>query len=348
MTPPDLDGKLDALVGAAHRLTRADSAIMLLEDETGELVKLASRGSDAWAPDQLAPVTDGPVARALMEARPVLVDGSYIAAPLVWHGDTLGVLIVSSATRDSLGDSHCELLAELATQAATTLVQARTFAAEEARRDQMEALNRGIERMQERLFQLEKLAAIGNLARGIAKNLNATLDVIVTNLSAPAGPSLATETLAAAQRMRTIVDSLAVFGGEAESEQLAAVYVEEAIEAAITLTWSELEGRVHVNRRYATVPPVLGNLAELTQTFVQLLVQAARGLEGRGGTIDIGIALDDEHVAVRLADNGGARPDEKVPHNIARSIVSRLGGTMDVQSAHGVGTTVTLRLGPGG
>jgi two-component system LytT family sensor kinase len=92
---------------------------------------------------------------------------------------------------------------------------------------------------------------------------------------------------------------------------------------------------------------------------VQALVEHAvrHGIEGtpRGGTLHIRAErLDDTHCALTVADDGPGRDSQRLGRTVAE-VRQRLAeapgpaGSLDVVSADGAGTTVTVRLpiGPG-
>jgi signal transduction histidine kinase len=369
------------------------------------------------------------VGRALSEARPVLVEDmlaepnrarpdldarsgirSYLAVPLAWRGETLGLVTVGVARPGALQPSHTELVSELAEQAAAAVAHAHTYAAERAQREQLAALNRALAQAQQQLVQNEKLTAIGQLAHGIAHELNTPLGVILSNLSvltdygetlarAIAGarlavqqlragdaseivasqldatlsaadldyllddlPTLTDESAAAANRIAAIVRSVALFARGGSNRQ-APVRLEEALEAAITLAWNELKQRAEVVRAFASTPPVSGDASELTQLFVHLLLNAAQALEDGRGVVTVSTAHEDDCVVIRIADTGRGIPAESLPRifepffttrpvgegsglglAVCHGVVTRHGGTIDVQSSAGAGTTVTVRL----
>lgn len=159
-----------------------------------------------------------------------------------------------------------------------------------------------------------------------------------------------------------LVRSVATFASQG-SDKLAAVSVEEALEAAITLAWNELKQCAQVVRNFAGVPPVMGQLSELDQVFVHLLLNAAHSLEDRHGTITVTTALDGNDVLVALSDDGcGIAPEylarvfdpffsTREPGMgtgmglaVCHGIVARFGGTIGLESGLGRGTTVTVRL----
>jgi two-component system, NtrC family, sensor kinase len=202
----DLDRTLEAIVDAAHQLIESESTAILLLEDGQHLVIRAGCGAVVGAIGESVPFDAGVVGRALRDSRPVYVDDmltepnrarpdldarsgirSFLAAPLVWRGVSLGVITAAGLSPGMYGDTEALLAGELAEQAAASVAHARAYAEELARRQELESLNRALVQAEQRLVQTEKLAAIGHLAHGIAHELNTPLGVIISNLSVLAG-----------------------------------------------------------------------------------------------------------------------------------------------------------------
>jgi two-component system, NtrC family, sensor kinase len=139
--------------------------------------------------------------------------------------------------------------------------------------------------------------------------------------------------------------------------------VEEALETAVMVAWSELKQRGEVVRAITGVPPVMGHGSELTQVFVHLLLSAAQALKQQPGTITIGTASDEHGVVVTIRDTGRGIPPEHLSRifdpffttrppghrtgmglAVCHGIVSRHGGTIYLDSTPGRGSLVTVCL----
>jgi len=120
--------------------------------------------------------------------------------------------------------------------------------------------------------------------------------------------------------------------------------------------------RATVERLYRDVPPVEGSRRELEQVLLNLLINAAQAIEGRG-VVRVSTALRGSEVEIAVADTGcGIGPDvlERIfdPFfttkpagegtglglSISHEIVRRHGGRILVDSAVGQGTEVRVRL----
>jgi sigma-B regulation protein RsbU (phosphoserine phosphatase) len=146
----DLDTRLDRVVEHAMKLLGADrGSIMLLDEDTGELVVKASRGLDTsrkfrvplgegiagWVADHGEPLV---LQDVISDQRFTGTDSSVMSAlavPLRVEGKVIGVLNVSNAVRPRrFDDQDLEHLSSFADMAAIALENARLY--QELRKDQ--------------------------------------------------------------------------------------------------------------------------------------------------------------------------------------------------------------------
>jgi signal transduction histidine kinase len=152
---------LEGITAAAHDLTGAQSATLILVEYDGSLVVRAMSGpGKATVGDQLA-AASGIAADAIREGRPLVVE-DVVAVPLISHTEAMGVLTVAFALPLDAREPTMTLIGALAEQA-TAAVK--------------------LERIQVQLIQNEKLTAIGQLIQGFAHDINTPLSVVITNLS---------------------------------------------------------------------------------------------------------------------------------------------------------------------
>ncbi len=180
----DLDITLKAIVDAAHQLIESESTAILLLEDGQHLVIRAGCGAVVGAIGESVPFDAGVVGRALRDSRPVCIDDmltepnrarpdldarsgirSFLAAPLVWRGVSLGVITAAGLSPGMYGDTEAALAGELAEQAAASVAHARAFADELARRQELESLNRALVQAEQRLVQTELQSLRGHLLR---------------------------------------------------------------------------------------------------------------------------------------------------------------------------------------
>jgi PAS domain S-box-containing protein len=237
--------------------------------------------------------------------------------------------------------------------------------------------------LQARLEVADRLAAVGTLAAGVAHEINNPLSYVAANLvflgeqierlaSTPAAGGLVSELRQAlaeasdgAGRVRDIVQGLRRFGRPGPAERRL-VDVRREIEAAVSLVRNEVTHRARLLVDLGDLPPVPAAEHELGQVFVNLILNAAQAIpEGRSAEHEVRVsarAAGGEIVA-EVADTGCGIPPESLPRifdpffttkppgqgtglglSITHGIVSGLGGTIEVESASGRGTTFRVRL----
>jgi len=166
----------------------------------------------------------------------------------------------------------------------------------------------------------------------------------------------------AAERIIELVRSLRTFSRDSgEKEELD---LHESLEATLAVLNHQLKRGVEVVKSYGTVPRCKFRPGQLSQVFMNLLVNAVQAMDGQGKiTIETGIDPDQNAVVVRIRDTGRGIAPEVLPKifdsgfttksaeagtglglGICRRIVEEHLGEIGCQSEVGVGTTFTLRL----
>jgi signal transduction histidine kinase len=293
-----------------------------------------------------------------------------------------------------------ELRKHLATLEET--IQTRTASLEainEQLREQMRL--RQAAEMELRLAQ--KLEAVGRLAAGIAHEINTPIQYITDSVHflgsafdellgvvvARDGPQKPSEeidisflqeevpkaverTIEGTERVATIVRAMKEFSHPDASEKVAAD-VNRALQNTLMISRSEYKYVATVDLHCGDLPEVLCNVGELSQVFLNLIVNSAHALADAGrdaetGRITIRSAAVEGWAEFTFEDNGCGIPPEIIDKiydpffttkdvgrgtgqglAIARAIVvDKHGGSISVQSSPGTGTCFTLRLPLGG
>jgi signal transduction histidine kinase len=243
---------------------------------------------------------------------------------------------------------------------------------------------RHLRRLQAQLVQSEKMAAVGQLAAGIAHEVNNPMTYLSLNLhklrdqidalradavDGKAGAEerfdemleMLEESAEGAARIREIVHNVREFshpgGGGPEL-----VDVNAEIEKALRIAQSEIRNAAAVQRDFGQVPPVLGSRSDLRQVLVNLLVNAAQAFDDPG-TITVRSRAGEGTVAVEVEDDGpGVNPDA-LPYifdpfyttkevgrgtglglTISYQLVQRMSGRITVRSTPGAGTLFRIEL----
>jgi PAS domain S-box-containing protein len=223
----------------------------------------------------------------------------------------------------------------------------------------------------------KRLAAMATLAAGVGHELNNPLAVVTANLELlneaagdpEAARDLVADAITAARRMSAIINGMRLLArGDTAVRQLVAV--DEALATSLALASKVLGSRARVVRELRAGGTILGSTAELTQVFVNLLVNAAHALpEVRAERSEIRVSSrrEGEEVVIEIADNGCGISEAVLPRvfepffttkdigagmglglSIANGIVTGMGGTIGVTSRVGEGSVFRVVLPAGG
>lgn len=231
------------------------------------------------------------------------------------------------------------------------------------------------------LIRAERLAALGRLAASVGHEINNPLSYVVGNLEYLAKELEATDrprlleavrdATSGASRIRRIVHELKVFARGSDQEKRELVDVREAMDAAIRLVWGALRHRARLETNIEPVPRVLADSTRLTQVFVNVLMNALQAMpEERVGPADSLIRVNvglgaANRIAVTVTDNGRGIAEQDRPRLfepffstkpqdqgsglglfVSFGIVTAIGGSIEVESELGVGTTMSIMLPP--
>ena len=172
------------------------------------------------------------------------------------------------------------------------------------------------------------------------------------------------QSLDGVERVASLVRAMKTFSHPGSLEQSPA-NLNEALRATVTVAQNQFRYFADVELDFADLPPVMCNLGDLNQVFLNLVVNAADAIEEteRHGRITIATRVDDEDVLVSVSDTGGGMPEhlklqifepffttKEVGRGtgqglaLVRAIVHKHAGTISVDSQQGIGTTFEIRL----
>jgi PAS domain S-box-containing protein len=234
-------------------------------------------------------------------------------------------------------------------------------------------------RMERELVQAEKLSTVGILAAGILHELSTPLSYAQANLEhaqdevakledgprAHALRSSLGDALEGSQRAATIVRDLRIFA-RANDGSRGSFDVNDAVRMALRMAQHELKQRATVVTELGQVPYVVGQLTEVSQVFLNLLVNAAHAIvpgDPMSNRVHVVTAVAGERAVAKVSDTGAGISPETVTRifdpffttkpagvgtglglAISRDILTRIGGEIRVESTLGRGTTFTVEL----
>jgi PAS domain S-box-containing protein len=182
-------------------------------------------------------------------------------------------------------------------------------------------------------------------------------------------PNALVQTLEGVTRVATIVRAMKDFA-HPESKEKAAADLNKAILSTLTVARNELKYVADVETSFGDLPPVVCNISDLNQVFLNLLVNAAHAIgdlnqgTGQKGKIRVRTACEGKTVLISIADTGCGIPEgirgkifdpffttKEVGRGtgqglaISRSVVvDRHKGSLTFESEVGKGTTFYMRL----
>jgi len=229
------------------------------------------------------------------------------------------------------------------------------------------------EHTSQQIMKSERLATLGQLAAGVAHEINNPLgavlmythlaledldekDVLRENLEKAA---------VEASRCKDIVKGLLDFARQTEPK-VEEADVNETIEQTLAVVENQaLFQNVKITKVICpSLPKVMMDVGQMQQVFTNIVLNAAEAMEGEGGlTVATRMAPDNEYIEIEFADTGCGIPLEnrekifdpffttkEVGHGtglglaVSHGVITRHKGTIELKSELGKGTSFIIRL----
>ncbi len=250
-----------------------------------------------------------------------------------------------------------------------------------------------------RLVQSEKLASLGELAAGVAHEINNPVGYVSSNLTtlqkylavyekvldAPEADSeemttlkkklnyafirddlqnLVKETQEGVGRVKAIIQDLKDYARTNAAAHYVASDIQVGLKSTLNIARNQLKNRADVRLSLGNLPLVECAPSQIDQVFLNLIVNAAQAMpEGKMGLIDIRTDCNSEQVWIEVQDNGSGIPPDVLKKifdpffttkdpgtgtglglSVSTNIIQQHGGTLEVDSTVGVGTTFKITL----
>ncbi|PYQ15362.1 MAG: histidine kinase, partial [Acidobacteria bacterium] len=228
-----------------------------------------------------------------------------------------------------------------------------------------------LQQAQQQLLQSEKLATIGQMAAGIAHELNTPLTYIMGNLElleaqelTDAQREMLGSAARGAERIKSLAQSLLAFSRPSQ-EELVPVAPNELIERSLELCrYQIMKGGVVLQKQLEpTLPRVMGVPNQLEMALINLTVNAIHAMEGTGGRLTVRSSAKGGNVEIAVSDQGSGIPPHIQPTvfepfvttkpegkgtglglSTVLMVVERHHGKVDFTTAPGAGTTFRITL----
>ncbi len=234
--------------------------------------------------------------------------------------------------------------------------------------------------MNEQVVETGKLASVGELAAGIAHEINNPVAIMVEEAGwiediledeeFQESENL-DEFIRALEQIRTqgrrckeITHKLLHFARKTDS-RIQEVQINDLIGELVELSAQKAKySNVTINTvLQKDLPPLQVSETEVQQVFLNLINNALDAMEKKGGVIDVTTLMEGDHIAVQVADNGPGIPEANLARvfdpffttkpvgkgtglglSICYGIIKKMGGEIDVHSVMGVGTTFRVLI----
>ncbi len=240
---------------------------------------------------------------------------------------------------------------------------------------QIDERSAALKQTQAQLIQSEKMSSLGKLAASVAHEINNPLAGILTYAKllvrmheegelSEAARERAVRNLRLIERetdrCSAIVRNLLDFARQ-RPPSLKGIDVSAVVDEALSLLSHRLQMQnVTLVKELEPMPPVMADFGQLRQSFVNIALNACEAMNA-GGTLTVTARTADGAVEVRMADTGPGIAPEHLSRivdpffttkekgtglglSVVYGIIERHGGSLDVKSRVGEGTTVIVRL----
>lgn len=411
--------------------TKATATILLVDDDS---INLSVFGQALIADYKVLITTNGERALQLVQANPkpdlILldimmpgIDGYEVLRQLKANSETadIPVIFLTALSADINEEQGLELGAvdyiykpcNLSILLARVKTQLELKKSRDWLKNQNAYLEAEIERRQQenklvhmQLLQSEKLAAIGQLAAGIAHEINNPIGFVSSNMTTLGDymadlfemmdacavlvdsdaiptdtlerlrtlkkqkdldflrldiPQLITESREGLARVKRIIQDLKSFS-HVDENTWEWSDLHHNLDSTLNIIRNELKYHCSVHKHYADLPQIYCLPSQLSQVFMNLLINAAHAIKVKGN-IDIRTGQIGEEVWVEITDSGEGIPTDKLNRifepffttkpvgkgtglglSISQNIVKKHQGRIEVQSQMGEGTTFRVIL----
>jgi signal transduction histidine kinase len=224
----------------------------------------------------------------------------------------LGTLYVDNdPTAEPFSNDVLRAAEALARHAALAIENAQLFEREQGTIEELR-------QAQQRLLQSEKLATIGQMAAGIAHELNTPLTYIMGNLEllqlqdlTPAQGEMLEAVTRGSDRIRTLAHRLLAFSRPGREEMVPLV-PNDVIERSLELCQYQIaSGRVQLVKNLAPgLPRVHGVSNQLEMALINLVINAVHAMAEGGGVLTVASARHGNEVEITISDEGPGVPEK--------------------------------------
>jgi len=234
--------------------------------------------------------------------------------------------------------------------------------------------------MSEQIVETGKLASVGELAAGIAHEINNPVAIMVEE-AGWMGDLLEDKEVDDSERLQEFRRALTQIGAQGDrckqithkllsfarktDTRIQEVNLYDLVEEMVALSAQRAKySNVDIETSLQPgLPTLRTSLSEMQQVFLNLINNALDAMARSGGTLHIKVKKQDGDLMIRIADSGEGIPEANLERifdpffttkpvgkgtglglSICYGIITKMGGTIDVRSVIDVGTSFRIRL----
>lgn len=304
---------------------------------------------------------------------------SLVAAPLIVENKVFGILIAARAEPNAFSSPDCEFLRQLSEHVALASHQTQLYMALQDAYDNLRL-------SQQSLLQQERLRALGQMASGVAHDINNAISPIALytesllererGLSERARQYLSTIQRSITDVAQTVARMREFYRPRDQSATLEPVDLNALVEQALTLTsarWSDMPQErgvvIDVQTNLARdLPKIRGTESDIRDALTNLVFNAVDAMPG-GGTLSVrtqAVHGEADEVELEIADTGMGMDEETRKRCVepffttkgergtgmglamVYGMAKRHGANIEIDSALGRGTAFKLKFAVAG
>jgi signal transduction histidine kinase len=383
----DEDGQnLDARAGAVKPAEPKRGPLSLLLKEAAERGQNVPKGVRELVQRLHVPLdrTETILVRTITEGRPFrhsdvaddpriqrwldekLISPAFATIPMFAEGRVIGLLAVDNRIdHRPISQRDLHLLSMLANLAGMVVEKARLY-------NSIEQANRELTAIRERMVEAETMAALGEMAAGLAHEIRNPLVSIggfTRRIRKKVGPDSPLTMyldviIQEVERLEKTLNETLDFSQDTR-DHFAEFSLQDICEQALNLLQREIqESHVVVERHYEPLPTIYCDDRQIKHALFNIFLNALQAMNGEGtmGLRTYRVIQDaQEFAACTVTDSGGGIPHEVFSNifnpffttkdggtglglSIVHKILKRHGGDIDVANIPGQGASFTLKL----
>lgn len=347
----DISEKVIPQISSQVFLTDEEPILAVKEPRNSDfdliLNEMLEEGILEWLWEQAKPIAI-PMSDFVITDQLEIGSGTIVIAPMLQGQAGMGIyLIHTGKDQAEFSSRDFQLLNILTQQTGVAIQYTRLF-------KKLEKTHEALKKSQTKLMQTIKMATIGELAGGIAHEINNPLQIILGNIQMAMMGLKVDDSLkvveSQAMRIANIVRGLLSMARQNSVSKTEFIEINPLIMTTLNLVRGQIEKRgIKFDIRLdQSLPLVRGSSVYYQQIFLNFVLHSKKQIN-QDGKISIRSYLEDEdHISIEITDSGIPMPDEYIQkildpfHDLDNVSEMNLGLAVSVQMIRDIEGTVQI------